>query len=125
MFDEEKQFSRVKSSRIFMIIKVLCIFFVCKMFVLATIIIAAIQILSKIRVKDKLSIPVNGDNDINELELIYLVRKIGVIIIIEAVVSHHPRAPFMRKIVDSKGREISNIILLLMLLYQILMTEIF
>lgn len=125
MFEEEKQFSRVKSSRMFIIIKVLCMFFVYKIFVLATIIIAAIQILSKIRVKDRLSIPVNGDRDINELELIYLVRKIGVIIIIEAVASHHPRALFMKKMVDSKGKEISNIILLLMLLYQILMIGIF
>lgn len=72
-----------------------------------------------------MSIPVKGERDRKEEEHINFVRKIGVTRMMEIVVNHHLRFINVNKRVESKGKEISNIILLLNLLYLILMSVTF
>jgi hypothetical protein len=78
---------------------------------------AAIQILRAINVNDRLSIPENEEIDTNVNEFIYLTIKIGTIIIIDDVISHHLDFNEIRSIVEIRGKVISSIILLLRLLY--------
>ena len=99
--------------------------FVCKMLVLAIIIMAEIQILRAINVNDMESIPENGDTDVKDTWFINFRVNTGTDRIMVDVINHH--LPFNDTIsmVEIRGIRISIITLGLILLCQILVSVLF
>ena len=81
MLDAEKQLTRINSNIMFMVEKSFGLLFSFKILVLAIIIIAAIQILNKIKIADIRSIPENHDIDINVYDDIFNIIETGATII--------------------------------------------
>jgi len=86
---------------------------------------ALIQMVRAIKVNDKVSIPVNGEIDINVEEYMNFIINTGTIRIIDSVTNHHDFFHVDSVRVMAKGSRISIIILRLRTLYLIRVCEIF